>query len=83
MVYFGRVQDGRIVPEPGVTLPDGIRVRFEVLPAAPVEASDELDPIYRMGELAVDDGGPPDLAAEHDHYLYGTPKRRDRKKSDG
>jgi len=29
-----------------------------------------------LGELAGTIEGPEDWAAEHDHYLYGTPKRR-------
>lgn len=68
MVYFGRFKDGRIVPEAGTSsLPDGTRVRFE-----PVE---ETDAVYRLDELAVDDDLPRDLSSEHDHYIYGTPKR--------
>ncbi|WP_346865094.1 hypothetical protein [Methanocalculus sp. MSAO_Arc2] len=34
----------------------------------------EDDPAYRISSLAVDTGIE-DLAVEHDHYLYGTPKR--------
>ena len=38
-------------------------------PAAPPRYADLLD-------LAADlPDAPPDLAAQHDHYLYGTPKR--------
>jgi predicted DNA-binding antitoxin AbrB/MazE fold protein len=34
----------------------------------------ERDPAYDLSDLAVE-AGIPDLASEHDHYLYGTPKR--------
>ena len=34
----------------------------------------EEDPAYRISSLAVDTGIE-DLAIEHDHYLYGIPKR--------
>jgi predicted DNA-binding antitoxin AbrB/MazE fold protein len=34
----------------------------------------ERDPAYDFSDLAVETGIP-DLASEHDHYLYGTPKR--------
>jgi hypothetical protein len=34
----------------------------------------EEDPAYGISSLAVDTGIE-DLAIEHDHYLYGTPKR--------
>jgi hypothetical protein len=70
MVYFGKVKDGKIIPEPGARLQEGATVRIE-----PVEEPAAADPVYRLGDFAVDDGGPPDVAAEHDHYIYGTPKR--------
>lgn len=80
MIYFGRVKDGKVVPEPGVHLVEGAIVRIEPVEAptngAPQGADSADDAVYRLGELAVDDGGPPDVAAQHDHYIYGTPKRR-------
>ncbi len=33
-----------------------------------------VDPAFDVSELAVD-GGPADLAHEHNFYLYGTPKQ--------
>ena len=33
----------------------------------------ENDPVFDISSLAVDTGIP-DLATEHDHYLYGVPK---------
>jgi len=71
MVYFGHIKDGKVVPDPGVRLPEGTRVRIEPVEAVP--AAD--DPAYRLYELATDDSLPPDLAHEHDHYIYGTPKK--------
>lgn len=38
------------------------------------EINPERDPAYNIASLAVDTGIP-DLACEHDHYLYGTDKR--------
>jgi len=35
----------------------------------------ESDPAFNLSSLAVKTGIP-DLAVEHDHYLYGTTKRR-------
>ena len=35
----------------------------------------EKDPAFDLSELAVRTSIP-DLATEHDHYLYGTPKRQ-------
>jgi hypothetical protein len=63
--------DGQvIVPDEPVQLPVGqpLRVHVEVVEAAP-----------RFAELlsfASDlPDAPADLSAQHDHYLYGTPKR--------
>ncbi|HEV8241280.1 MAG TPA: ribbon-helix-helix domain-containing protein [Thermoanaerobaculia bacterium] len=36
--------------------------------------AEDVDPLYAMIGM-VDDQGPSDVAEEHDHYLYGTPKR--------
>jgi hypothetical protein len=66
MTYIGRVHNGQIELPPDTVLPEGAVVR--------VETVDEPDPADCLSDLAVD-GGPPDLAAEHDHYVYGTPKR--------
>lgn len=44
-----------------------VAVTLEVLPAA-------TDPAFDVPGLAVD-GGPIDLAHEHNFYLYGTPKQ--------
>lgn len=36
--------------------------------------AEDIDPLYAMIGM-VDDNAPSDVAEEHDHYLYGTPKR--------
>lgn len=81
MVYQGTVQNGVVVFANGIHLPDGTSVRIEPVivqvPEQPMKTDDsELDPIFRMGELAVDTGIP-DLAINIDHYLYGHPKVTD------
>ena len=66
MPYFGRVENGVIVLEPGVTMPEGIRVRVEPVP---VEARPTL--ASRLIEWA--GGGvdlPADMARRHDEYLH-------------
>lgn len=67
--YQGKVVDGKVVFQGAVPLPDGTVVSITPL--------DELDPIYRIGDDAVDTGIT-DLAQEHDHYAYGTPKKHAR-----
>jgi predicted DNA-binding antitoxin AbrB/MazE fold protein len=49
-------------------LPEGTEVKISLeLPTT------DSDPAFDLAALAVD-GGPSDLAHEHDHYLYGAPK---------
>jgi len=81
MVYFGKIQNGKIVPESELRLPEGARVRIEpVTPSGPDGGGDPSDPVYRLGDDAVETGIA-DFSGEHDHYIYGTPKRGARKGS--
>ena len=82
MSYKGTVKNGVVVLESGVKLADGTAVRVEpdeqprsVEPTRPIPR-DQLDPVWRMGELAAPTGIP-DLATNADHYLYGHPKVSD------
>ncbi len=75
MVHQGRVQNGVVVLEEGILLPEGLPVRVEAImndATSEHEPSDE-DAVFRMSDLAVDTGIP-DLAPNIDHYLYGHPK---------
>lgn len=78
MTYQGTVQNGVIVFEPGIFLPEGSPVRVEVLSHDDAKATvrPENDPLWRMAELA-GDTGIPDLSVNIDHYLYGHPKVTD------
>lgn len=70
MTYRGRVKDGAIILDQPLQLPEGAEVLVQPL-------GDEQSSIWRkLLELAgtVKDL-PPDAADNHDHYLYGTPKR--------
>jgi hypothetical protein len=69
MTYLGTVRNGKVELEQGAELAEGTRVRVE-----PIADSEEADPAYQLHLEAVD-AGIPDLAREHDHYIYGTPKR--------
>ena len=64
MSFLGIVKNGKIELPPGTQLPEGATVRIEV--------SDVLDPLDHLEDFAVD-GGPPDLASNHDWYAYGAP----------
>jgi hypothetical protein len=71
MQLEGTVHNGVIVPDDATALPEGTRVRIEPVPSG--------QPPKTIGEcLAAFCGvieGPEDLAAQHDHYRLGTPKR--------
>lgn len=83
MTYYGRLHNGTIIPESDLGLPDGSRVRIEPIASAGVTPA-LLDPFDTLGNDAVDAPClPVDLAAEHDHYIYGTPKRNQRDPASG
>ena len=77
MVYRGHVERGVVVLDDAATLPEGSEVRVELATedTAPLlDANGETlgQRLLRHAGKAV--GLPPDLAVNHDHYLYGTPK---------
>jgi hypothetical protein len=77
MTYQGTVQNGVVVFEPGVQLPEGAPVRVEVVKEKTTEdRSPKDDILFNMADYAIDTGIP-DLAVNIDHYLYGHPKVTD------
>jgi len=72
MTLKGTVKSGVIVLENGCSLPEGTAV--EVTPTRPRAASSLGEALLRHAGTAV--GLPEDLAAEHDHYIHGMPKRQ-------
>jgi len=76
--YAGQVQNGVIVLDEGTPpLPEGMRVRIE--PEASATGSSRTTPLLelidRLDRMPSDPSWPEDAAAQHDHYLYGAPKR--------
>jgi hypothetical protein len=78
MVYEGTIQNGVVVLQNGVQLPEGTPVRVELLEtqAAKETLSPEGDALLDMSKFAVD-MGIPDLSVNINHYLYGHPKVTD------
>ena len=71
--YTGEVRGGVIVPDEGTPpLPEGTKVRIE-----PAEMPREIEALrdLLLSVAGKAQGLPPDLAAQHDHYLHGQPKR--------
>lgn len=79
MVYRGRVEKGVVVLEGKADLADGTMVSVRPLKPRPGRSgkarkppslADRLGPIVGKAENL-----PEDLAQNHDHYLYGLPKK--------
>jgi hypothetical protein len=71
MELEGVVHNGVIVPDDARALAEGTRVRIE-----PVRGSKETTFGQLFGDLVIDCPDlPTDLAAQHDHYRLGKPKR--------
>ena len=79
MIAFSAHFDGKvIVPEHAVDLPRDRPFVVHVETSGSADLAGEKPPVHALqwlAENAVDDDLPNDLAAQHDHYLYGTPKR--------
>jgi hypothetical protein len=67
MIVDAVIQNGQVVVKTPVALPDGSEVKVHIEPAEPC-------PLVWLGENAVSTGIT-DAAEQHDHYIYGTPKR--------
>jgi hypothetical protein len=72
MSYKGHIRNGVVVLDEPVELPDGAEVR--------VEAVVRADDINSLREGLLKFAGtindlPADMARNHDHYLYGTPRK--------
>lgn len=80
MTYRGHVNNGVIVLDDAVTLPEGLNVNVEPqkTPETSPATDDDIPTLYErlkpfIGKL---EGLPPDASINVDHYLYGTPKRQ-------
>ena len=70
MTYRGKVQHGVVVLEDAKALADGTEVRVERIDADQPALSESLLKLAGRAK-----GLPNDASRNHDHYLYGTPKR--------
>jgi hypothetical protein len=75
MTVRGKIKGGVVVLEEGACLPEGSEVRVEL-----VQPASESLPDTTVGERLLKFAGkatglPRDAARNHEHYLYGTPKR--------
>ena len=82
MTLRGKVQGGVIVLEGGESLPEGLTVEVYAKPStevSPPDAATEDEGPTLSERYAAFIGKatdlPPDASLNHDHYLYGCPKR--------
>jgi hypothetical protein len=79
MVYRGHIEKGVVVLDDPVVLPDGLAVNIEPSPTGQQQPATNQSG-ETLGQKLLKHAGkavglPSDLAENHDHYLYGTPKR--------
>ncbi len=71
-ISFSAHFDGKvIVPDQPLILPIGEKLQLRV--ESPSASSGQFTELTQFGADLPDSPG--DLSAQHDHYLYGTPKR--------
>jgi predicted DNA-binding antitoxin AbrB/MazE fold protein len=80
MVVHAVYENGVFRPTDPVELPENCQVALVVQKTPQVEPrANEAAPLSKLAALAGEHPEnpnlPADLAAQHDHYLYGTPKR--------
>lgn len=75
MTLRATVKNGSISLPVELAIPDGTQVKVEILSQKQANpAGPGRDPFSTLGDDAIDLGAD-DIASEHDHYTYGTPKR--------
>jgi len=79
MGYLGHIENGTIVLDEPIRLPEGARVRIHLVDEDG-KASAQGDQEPSLGQKLLKfagkaEGLPADFARNHDHYLYGTPKK--------
>ena len=84
MTVEGHIENGRVVLDSQLPLPEGMRVRVEFLengaeqPQNANESTAELPSLYERLKPFIGSvkGLPSDFAINRDHYLHGQPKRQ-------
>jgi len=78
MVIHGRVIGGAVVIDTPGALPEGAKVEIHIVTPPRVEAADrEIPTLYERYKDFIGKATdlPADFAAQHDHYIHGTPRR--------
>ncbi|MGE0607245.1 MAG: hypothetical protein AB7O62_09145 [Pirellulales bacterium] len=78
MTLHGHIQNGHVVFDEPVSLPDGVKVTVQIVVPAPPSLEGDAGPslLDRLSlVVGAAKGLPPDAARNVDHYLYGQPRR--------
>lgn len=78
MTVSGQLRNGVVVLDEPTNLPDGTAVRVEIPETTVISAAgSKRKTLYERFEPFIGTAPelPPDASVNHDHYLYGTPKR--------
>ena len=78
MTHRGHVRNGVVILDPPVDLPEGAEVEVRLIePPADSHAAEQGPSLYDRLEHVVGraKGLPSDAAINHDHYLYGLPRK--------
>lgn len=78
-MFRARVEDGKLVPEEPVDLPNGARVTVHLEDDAAKAGTERalLELLELAEQFPPNPNAPVDGAAQHDHYIHGVPKRED------
>ena len=79
MTYRGKVTNGLVVLDNQATLPEGALVSVRLLKGSRrgPQRKKRLSLYERLKPfIGIADDLPSDISVNHDHYLYGTPKRK-------
>jgi hypothetical protein len=76
MTYRGRVENGTIVLDEAVELPEGAKVKVDLCDALTVDEG-QIPTLYERLKSVIGkaEGLPTDASVNIDHYLYGNPKQ--------
>lgn len=75
MSITATVENDTIKLPPGVHVPDGTAVEINLPEPLETQTAGKGNALAWMAKYAGSIEGPADFAAEHDHYIHGTPKR--------
>jgi len=77
MTYKGHIENGAVIFDEPVTLPEGAILWIDVEMAETPPAGHGTGSLAERlaSVIGIIDGLPEDAAINHDHYLYGAPKK--------